>query len=60
MNPEEIDPFYFERPYYVIPDGEAAEEGYRVIRDALKLSKKGEFDHSLYLEQKTSLHYSGW
>src|SRR5262245_11310371 len=29
----EIDPLYFERPYYVLPDGEDAEEGYRVIRD---------------------------
>ena len=40
VNANEIDPLYFERPYYVLPDGEAAEEGYRVIRDALKLSKK--------------------
>lgn len=36
----EIDPLYFERPYYVLPDGEVAEEGYRVIRDALKASNK--------------------
>lgn len=36
----EIDPLYFERPYYVLPDGEVAEEGYRVIRDALRASKK--------------------
>lgn len=37
---DEIDPLYFERPYYVLPDGEVAEEGYSVIRDALKASKK--------------------
>ena len=37
---DEIDPLYFERPYYVLPDGEVAEEGYRVIRDALKSSRK--------------------
>ena len=36
----EIDPLYFERPYYVLPDGDVAEEGYRVIRDALKARKK--------------------
>ncbi len=36
----EIDPLYFERPYYVLPDGDVAEEGYRVIRDALKERKK--------------------
>lgn len=36
----EIDPLYFERPYYVLPDGEVAEEGYRVIRDALRAARK--------------------
>ena len=36
----EIDPLYFERPYYVLPDGDVAEEGYVVIRDALKASRK--------------------
>ncbi len=36
----EIDPLYFERPYYVLPDGEDAEEGYRTIRDALREEKK--------------------
>jgi DNA end-binding protein Ku len=35
-----IDPLYFDNPYYVLPDGDVAEEGYRVIRDALKASKK--------------------
>ncbi len=35
-----IDPLYFDRPYYVLPDGDVAEEGYRVIRDALQASKK--------------------
>ena len=37
---DEIDPLYFERPYYVLPDGDVAEEGYSVIRDALKKAKK--------------------
>lgn len=31
----DIDPMYFDRPYYVLPDGDVAEEGYRVIREAL-------------------------
>jgi len=35
-----IDPLYFDNPYYVLPDGDVAEEGYRIIRDALKASKK--------------------
>jgi DNA end-binding protein Ku len=36
----EIDPLYFDRPYYLLPDGEVAEEGYRVIRDALREDRK--------------------
>jgi DNA end-binding protein Ku len=35
-----IDPLYFGNPYYVLPDGDVAEEGYRIIRDALKATKK--------------------
>jgi DNA end-binding protein Ku len=36
----DIDPLYFERPYYLLPDGEVAEEGYLVIRDALRAARK--------------------
>lgn len=36
----EIDPLYFEKPYYLLPDGAVAEEGYRVIRDALRAMGK--------------------
>ncbi len=35
-----IDPIYFERPYYVVPDGELAEDGFVVIREALRRSRK--------------------
>ena len=37
---DEIDPLYFDRPYYMLPDGEAAEEGYRVLRDALYAKRR--------------------
>jgi DNA end-binding protein Ku len=37
---EEIDPRYFERPYYLVPVDEHAVEGYLVIREALKKSNK--------------------
>lgn len=40
VNHCEIDPLYFDRPYYLLPDGDMAEEGYRVIRDALRDEKK--------------------
>lgn len=36
----EIDPLYFEKPYFLLPDGDVAEEGYRVIRDALRAMGK--------------------
>lgn len=36
----EIDPLWFDRPYYVVPDDNLAEEGYRVLRDALRTSDK--------------------
>ena len=37
---DEIDSRYFEKPYYLLPDGEDADEGYVVLRDALAKSKK--------------------
>jgi len=33
---DDIDPIYFDTPYYLVPDGSVAEEGYRVIREALR------------------------
>lgn len=36
----DIDPRYFERPYYVTPQGEISTEGFVVIRDALRKAKK--------------------
>jgi DNA end-binding protein Ku len=36
----EVEPIYFDKPYYVIPDGQLAEEAYGVLRDALRASGK--------------------
>lgn len=36
----DIDPLWFDRPYYVVPDGEHAEEAYGVIRTALRQTKR--------------------
>ncbi|HEX8899863.1 Ku protein [Vitreimonas sp.] len=36
---ETIDPIYFDKPYYALPDGKLADEPYRVVRDALRRSK---------------------
>lgn len=42
VDADAIDPIYFERPYYVLPNAEDedAEEAYVVLRDALKKTKK--------------------
>jgi DNA end-binding protein Ku len=36
----EIDPIWFDRPYYVVADGELAEEAYGVLRDALRATQR--------------------
>jgi DNA end-binding protein Ku len=39
---KDIDPRYFERPYYLVPQDDQAAEGYMVIREALsKMNKLG-------------------
>jgi hypothetical protein len=35
---DQIDSRYFEKPYYLLPDGEEADEGYTVLRDAWLLA----------------------
>ena len=37
---ETIDTRFWEKPYYVVPDGEVADEGYVVMRDALAKTGK--------------------
>jgi DNA end-binding protein Ku len=37
---DDIDPRFFEKPYYVTPDGEQSNEGFLVIHRALKDSRK--------------------
>lgn len=34
-----IDPIYFDKPYYALPDGKLADEPYRVVCEALKKTK---------------------
>src|SRR6187549_649454 len=37
---DEIDSRYFEKRYYLLPDGDEADEGYTVLRDAFAKTKK--------------------
>jgi len=36
----EVSPLYFDKPYYVVPADELAQDAYRVVRDALRASGK--------------------
>lgn len=40
VDANEIDVFYFEKPYYVVPQDDLAEEAYVVLREALRAKKK--------------------
>ncbi len=37
---DEIAPLWYDAPYYVVPTDELAQDAYRVVRDALRASKK--------------------
>ena len=40
VDPSEIDPLYYERPYYVVPADDLAEEAFVVLREALRDTRK--------------------
>jgi DNA end-binding protein Ku len=40
VDQHEIDPLYYEKPYYVVPADDLAEEAFIVLREALKDTKK--------------------
>jgi DNA end-binding protein Ku len=37
---DEIDPIYYDNPYYLVPDGKMAQEAYVVIRQAMRREEK--------------------
>ncbi|MGS1017125.1 non-homologous end joining protein Ku [Allosphingosinicella humi] len=40
VDAHEIDPLYYEKPYYVVPADDLAEEAFIVLREALRATKK--------------------
>jgi DNA end-binding protein Ku len=40
VDPGQLDPIYLDTPYYLAPDGAAAEETYRVLHQAMREEKK--------------------
>ena len=41
VDDDDIDPMYFDKPYYVVPADDLAEEAYVVLRDALQGGEEG-------------------
>ncbi|MES2961784.1 MAG: Ku protein [Pseudomonadota bacterium] len=40
VDSSEIDPLYFERPYFVVPKNDAAKKAFAIIRESLRKTKK--------------------
>src|SRR3546814_12930788 len=40
VDSDEVDPIYYEKPYFVIPDGALANEAFVVVRDAPRSARK--------------------
>ena len=40
VNADEVDPIYFDRPYFLVPEDASANEAFAVVRDALHAERK--------------------
>jgi DNA end-binding protein Ku len=40
IDADELDPIYLDNPFYVAPDGNVAEESFRIVRNAMKSTNK--------------------
>ena len=54
VDASEIDPRYFERPYYIVPADDHAKEGYLVIREALAEDEEGRHRPDHHVRPRTS------
>jgi DNA end-binding protein Ku len=55
VDEEEIDATYFDKPYYVVPADDLAEEAYVVLRDALRAAKRSALGSSRCAGRNMSL-----
>ena len=53
---EETNKRYYERPYYIVPDGKSGEEAFAVIRDAMKAGSGGAGRHHFCEPRRTPCH----
>src|SRR5690606_40612746 len=52
---EEIDERYFEKPYFIAPDGKTGIDAFAVIRDAMKRQDKRSEEHTSELQSRENL-----
>lgn len=50
---DDVDPIYFEKSYYVVPEGEIAEEAFLTVREALKSAKKAAIGQVVLNKKRT-------
>jgi DNA end-binding protein Ku len=51
----DIDTIYFDKPYYLAPDGKIADDAFAVIREALRASKVGALAHAVLFRRYRAL-----
>ncbi len=57
---EDIDKRYYERPYYIVPEGKGGEEAFTVIRDAMKDKGKVALARIVFANREHILAVEAW
>jgi len=57
---EDIDKRYYERPYYIVPDGKGGEEAFAVIRDAMRDKGRVALARIVFANREHILAVEGW
>lgn len=57
---EDIDKRYYERPYYIVPEGKGGEEAFAVIRDAMKDKGKVALARIVFANREHILAVEAW
>jgi DNA end-binding protein Ku len=57
---EDIDKRYYERPYYIVPEGKSGEEAFAVIRDAMKDKGKVALARIVFANREHILAVEAW
>jgi len=60
VGPDEIDPIYYDHPYYLVPDGKMAEEAYVVIRQAMQREDKAALGRLVLSNREHAVAIRAW